>query len=537
MTVTLTQAKFDALVHHLEREALQQPQRFKHRVLRLAVIGYSYVTLSLVLLFWMIATIGTLKPSGTWYSAVLVASALVISLILAGLLLRSLWIWTPKPEGKKLQRRQAPQLFKLIDELTTELKTPRFHTILVDENLNAAVYQRPRLGIFGWFENYLILGLPLMQALTSDQFRAVLAHELGHLSGHHSRFAGWIYHIRGAWTQVLERLHQQYQRSSSGIWAIDTLMLIANGLGFVCFYGFLRWFIPQFDAHAFVLSRMNEYEADQCAARWVGTQHLAQALLAIELKVRYLKRSFWREVYHTTQQTSEPPDAMFQMFQALRSDLPEKDKERWLTAALRVKTSTDTTHPCLRERLKAIGCLAEISWLTDSLAVQPSAADDFLPQELWQQFATEMNQHWKATKQLIWKKKFESFSENVTLLAVLEEKEKIYPLSFEEKWQLCQWTADIKGAEVAIPLLQGLLAVKSYFAPANLLLGCLLLGQCNPIGIEHIESAISCDAELAMQGYQEIWEYLLYEEGDTERAQYYYNELSYLLARRTYAAI
>lgn len=56
--------------------------------------------------------------------------------------------------------------------------------------------QHARLGVLGWHVNYLILGLPLMQAVSPEQFRAIVAHELGHLSRNHSRFAGWIYRVR-----------------------------------------------------------------------------------------------------------------------------------------------------------------------------------------------------------------------------------------------------------------------------------------------------------------------------------------------------
>ena len=42
--------------------------------------------------------------------------------------------------------------------------------------------QLPRLGIFGWYRNYLIIGMPLMKSLTCEQFKAVLAHEFGHLA-------------------------------------------------------------------------------------------------------------------------------------------------------------------------------------------------------------------------------------------------------------------------------------------------------------------------------------------------------------------
>lgn len=46
---------------------------------------------------------------------------------------------------------------------------------------------------WGMMKNYLIIGLPLMQSLSTEQLTSVLAHEFGHLSKNHARAANWIY--------------------------------------------------------------------------------------------------------------------------------------------------------------------------------------------------------------------------------------------------------------------------------------------------------------------------------------------------------
>jgi Zn-dependent protease with chaperone function len=81
----------------------------------------------------------------------------------------------------KLTAEEAPELFGMIEDLRRRLRAPRVHRVLVTENLNAAVVRVLRLGIPGWYRNHLLIGLPLAKALTAEQFRAVLAHELAHL--------------------------------------------------------------------------------------------------------------------------------------------------------------------------------------------------------------------------------------------------------------------------------------------------------------------------------------------------------------------
>jgi Zn-dependent protease with chaperone function len=74
--------------------------------------------------------------------------------------------------------------------------------------MNAGVQQVPRFGIFG-SRNFLVLGLPLLQAVTPTELRAVVAHELAHLSRSHGRVNVWLYRIRATWGQLLESLEER----------------------------------------------------------------------------------------------------------------------------------------------------------------------------------------------------------------------------------------------------------------------------------------------------------------------------------------
>jgi hypothetical protein len=47
-----------------------------------------------------------------------------------------------------------------------QMKGPRFHRVLVVDEVNAAVVQRPAFGLVGWPRNHLLLGLPLLEALS-----------------------------------------------------------------------------------------------------------------------------------------------------------------------------------------------------------------------------------------------------------------------------------------------------------------------------------------------------------------------------------
>src|SRR2546430_7178549 len=280
--------------------------------------------------------------------------------VLAYAILRALWVRFPRPEGIEIVRRDAPELFRAVDDLRRTLACPRFHHVLLTDEWNAGVVQRPRLGPFGWYENYLELGVPLMAGLTPEAFHAGLAHEFGHLSRSHGSFGSWIYRIRATWSHLLESLGQAGHR-----W---------RGV----FEAFLNRFAPYFNAYSFVLARTREREADRVAGELAGRETLGRALVALSLGDALLKRRYWPSVERLTHDQADPPDGIIsQMIGALRAGAPAHDARSWFDAALRLKTGVDDTHPCLAERLAALGVTPERvapPHATDGL----SAADQFL---------------------------------------------------------------------------------------------------------------------------------------------------------------
>jgi Zn-dependent protease with chaperone function len=196
-----------------------------------AALGYAYligIVLGLLaavgLAIWAMFASGTLN----W----LLLKVIWIPLVLVGLVLRSMWISIPPPDGKEVQREQAPELFGLIGEVRTAVEGPAVHHVLLSDEFNAGIVQVPKFGMFGWTVNYLVLGLPLMKAIGPNEFRAVIAHEFGHLSGKHGKFSGWVYHLRQSWVQVLTNVQQDRHYAS------------------FLFDWFINWYAPYFDAYS-----------------------------------------------------------------------------------------------------------------------------------------------------------------------------------------------------------------------------------------------------------------------------------------------
>ncbi len=498
--MTMTREQFDALVKKLEAYSQQQPANYKLRLGLLAVLGYAYIFLVLASLMAILATLVLVVIYSHQFHTILIKLG-VLLLGLMFIILRSLWVHLPPPKGLKLRRHEVPHLFNLIDELTKALQAPRFHHVLLTREFNAAVVQIPRLGLLGWQQNYLLLGLPLMQALSPPQFRAVLAHELGHLSGNHSQFAGWIYRVRKTWAQILERLHQSEQWGAA-----------------ILFNSFFNWYAPFFDAYSFVLARADEYEADRCAAKLAGSRHAAEALLNLEIKSQFLEQSFWTKVYKRADHQPDPPKSPFSaLAKALASENEPENERKWLEKALMVKTDNADTHPCLKERLTALRYPLKQAPLPPR--VKLSAAQQFLGTTL-AKLTQKLDEEWRTTVNFQWRERYSYAQQIRSSLQALEEKASSQSLTVEEAWNRAHWTMDLIGNEEAIPLFQSVLQMQVDCVSANYLLGQILIEQEDEIGIEYLERAMAKDPEIVLSGCQLIYSLLQKQGREKEAAQY-----------------
>jgi Zn-dependent protease with chaperone function len=499
--MTMTGEQFDALVKQLEDYAQRQPANYKLRLRLLALLGYAYIFLVIVGLLAVLALLVLIVIYSHRVNALLIKLGILI-LVPVFIILRSLWVHFPPPKGLELDRKKVPRLFDLINELTKALQSPSFHHVLLTSEFNAAVVQIPRLGLLGWQQNYLLIGLPLLQALSPQQFRAVLAHELGHLSGNHSRFAGWIYRVRKTWGQILERLHQSEHSAAA-----------------ILMTRFLDWYAPYFQAYSFVLARADEYEADRCAAKLAGTQHTAEALLNIAVKSYVLEESFWTKVYKQADNQPDPPQSPYKaLAKALTSQGEPENEKKWLEQALSVKTNNADTHPCLSDRLKAIGYSPkQLPSLPPK--VKLSAAQQFLGTAA-AQLTQELDTQWRTAVNYQWRERYTYAQKARQELKALEEKASSQSLTVEEAWNRAQWTMELRGNQEAIPLLRSVLAMQSDHVSANYLLGQILIEQEDVAGIEYLEKAMAKAPDIVLSGCQLMYSFLQKQGRESEAAQY-----------------
>lgn len=389
----MTNEEFNTLTSRLEEQARRNPAGYRFRVILLGLLGNAYLAIILLVitaLFMLsLASVVTLNAVG-------LKLVLVVGFFL-WTILKALWVKIPPPEGMTVSERKSPELFALIKALRRELNAPEFDHVIITDEFNAAVMQTPRLGIFGWHENYLLIGLPLMKSLTVEQFKAVLAHEFGHLSKGHGRMSNWIYRQRLRWVRLVHALDAQ------------------NSAGSFLVKPFLNWFAPYFSAYSFPLARANEYEADATSARLTSPRAAAEALTSVNIVGNYLGERYWPDIHKQADELPRPGFTPYSsMSHGVATDLDEASIKIWLARALKRETTSDDTHPALADRLKAIGETARVA-----PPAAGQAADRLLGESL--DTITEIfDRRWQEKILPSWQERYQSIQQDRRRLAELD---------------------------------------------------------------------------------------------------------------------
>ncbi|MEV8509294.1 M48 family metallopeptidase [Actinoplanes sp. NPDC051475] len=237
----------------------------------------------------------------------------------------------PEPmHGLVVTPQAAPELWQTVHALASEVGTRSPDEIRLVPEVNAAVGEDTKLlGLIGG-RRRLYLGMPLVQTLSVDQLRSVVAHELGHYSGRHTRLGAVAYRGRLAIGGTISRI---------GRW---------NPVGIV-FRGYARLYLLVDNA----ASRRQELDADRASVRVAGPQVAMSALRELPVIDAAWDFYFGRYVVPGWEAGYAPDDVFggFGQLVAARGDElaklrdkePEKHKSRW------------DTHPSTAERIAVMG--------------------------------------------------------------------------------------------------------------------------------------------------------------------------------------
>ncbi|WP_176167208.1 M48 family metallopeptidase [Mesobacillus jeotgali] len=470
----MTNQEFETLVNKLEKQASANPKLYRFKVILLTGLGFGYVALFLSLfLFLMAVSVAMIADGNFTFGNVKV---LLLTGTLSFFIIRALIVKMEMPEGYYLQREEAPKLFEMIDSLRVKMNTPPIDEIVLDSEFNASVAQISAYGFIGKKRNVLVIGIPLLTALSREQFTAVLAHELAHISNSDTAMGARIYRLRMSWGRLMHSLEENEQ------------------FGTFIFRKFFQWYYPRFDAYTFAMARQQEYSADHSAASVTSPQAMGEALAVTSIAAPYYYRDFYSELFEECAKTNSVPQP-YSNFAEKYQKLSDQKAAQYFTEKLEAESYVTDTHPCLKDRLSALGTEAGLPERQ-----QESALDYFLA--FPGRVLSDFNKMWVEYNQDEWKEDIEDYNEAKQRYEELSQKQ---VNSLEELLEKAFLTVEFNSLEAAIPLYKEI-AEKHYedqrTAGALMTLGEHYLASRDTAekGIQWINLAMSYDWELRLPG-------------------------------------
>ncbi|MBO4256810.1 M48 family metallopeptidase [Streptomyces griseorubiginosus] len=263
--------------------------------------------------------------------------------VLVGLVLLAL-AWALAPRVRRLPgdrpvlfRKEAPELFALVDEVARAVGTRSVHAIAVDGNINASVMT---YGVRG--RRLLVLGMPLWEVLTPAERIALLGHELAHYANGDTRnglVVGTAVRTLSLWHHALRPLpHPSAIEMAVNAFYVMPRLLVRGMLAL----------LVRLTSRA---GTRAEYLADRLAARTAST-HAAVGLmdrLLITGPLKLLLRSEANRAAlggsRSTRKATARADELWELLTAYAASVPEQEYERQRRAGARRGHQVDATHP------------------------------------------------------------------------------------------------------------------------------------------------------------------------------------------------
>ena len=232
--------------------------------------------------------------------------------------------------GPRLTEKDQPELFRSLQSVAHATNQEMPAEVYALPEMNAWVANRG--GVMGLGSRRVMgIGIPLMQVLSTQQFRGVLAHEFGHYYGGDTKLGPWIFVTRSA--------------------IIRTVVNLANNGSSILMKPF-EWYMMLFLWLTQRVSRQQEFTADALAAETVGPKLIAEALKVTHTHSA-LFQAYWENEYVPILQDGYQTP-MAQGFRMFIGKTGEAAQELLSHAMKDSQSSIYDSHPALKDRLEAI---------------------------------------------------------------------------------------------------------------------------------------------------------------------------------------
>jgi hypothetical protein len=257
------------------------------------------------------------------------------------------------PAGVVLDRSQAPALFQLVEETAAHYSFPAIDCIVITGEYQLDIVNTPVTALPPGSMRSLLVGLPLLQCLSTTRFQCALARRLGQHSRRTNRLLNWLYTLRSTWPR--------YREPAPGI---DPAYLPLRVLFSV--------YAALYTVLSTAAARLDELQADSYAMELFSDEDVLDAITADAVYRLFLRERYWPVIRRLHEQDATVlTNAPARMATVLNAGLQAGNVVHWIEQAMAAEQQWDDPWPLLVRRLENIGH-AQACMSTDSS--EPPAA-------------------------------------------------------------------------------------------------------------------------------------------------------------------
>ncbi|HEX8545815.1 MAG TPA: M48 family metallopeptidase [Cytophagaceae bacterium] len=269
----------------------------------------------------------------------------------------------------ELKKEDEPRMYGFIEDVVKEVGTDLPKKIYLSSEVNASVFYNSTFwSMFLPVRKNLNIGVGLINSLTQQELKAILAHEFGHFSQKSMRVGSFVYNVNQVIYNLLYdnesfELMMQKWASVSGFFSIFLFIAtkVIAGIQYI-----LRKMYSFVNVQYLALSREMEFHADKVAVHVAGKKPMKDSLLRLDFAQHSLMSVFG--FYETKIASNVKTKNLFQEhkfamnFLAANNELPmengfpgvsETEMKKFNKSKLNIKDQW-ASHPSTEDRIRAI---------------------------------------------------------------------------------------------------------------------------------------------------------------------------------------
>lgn len=390
-------------------------ERYPRLYLCLAVLlmlfGYAFLLLFPCLVFEgtsvLLREISHARTAGHWIVVEVWAAILMFGLFIGWQIFR---LNFPPISGLRLSKDLAPGLYASIAKVKNYAPQLSIRNVVLTDQYELRIEETPRLGYPFWTSNTLVIGMPMLQTLSEQQFRGEMMRRFSQYASGRFRPGHWLFRTRLLWRRYLEALCARKR------------------LGEIPIRWFFAIYAPLFEILTLPASRMDELAADTAVLEWLNDRDYFDAVKSSAIAEIFLNAHYWRKVHQAALKNPTSVLNPFEKLEHISGHLKSKDfRGKCLQGAFASEQDFSKPVPVLSVRMEHAGQ----SQLRDAPIVETTAAEACLG-DARKNYVSIIDKLWYSTTFSQWKAAYEQRCADIKKVKMLSKKSRHQALVFSE---------------------------------------------------------------------------------------------------------